>query len=291
MAIQSTPSSPVPERRGAQAYPPLRPLAPPPAMQVVTLAIPLDVNDAVETQPRRVAPTATKPVPRRDSLKRREALLRGKEGTRRRQRWENDHLIHNPHAVPPSKADWEPRPLHPKRTVPYQYASLWDHPDLQRRRNMASQKLDVSDKVPKDLKVRLKKAHGALGLLEALEREVRSFVMGAEATGTINNEDEDKDFNDVDSVDFGSEDSEEEIVFISKKLKKIELPVVEKVLLESRVEDPSASFGRWLVHSIASYYGLRSWSITSGNPAMRYAYVAKKPGPSMDIPKPLYMML
>lgn len=30
-----------------------------------------------------------KPIFRRDSLKRREALLKGKEGSRRRQRWEN----------------------------------------------------------------------------------------------------------------------------------------------------------------------------------------------------------
>lgn len=67
----------------------------------VTLAIPLDDHDA--------PPAATRPVPagaaaaeggyyrrkevlRRDSMKRREALLKGKEGSRRRQRWENGML-------------------------------------------------------------------------------------------------------------------------------------------------------------------------------------------------------
>ena len=30
---------------------------------------------------------------------------------------------------------------------------------------------------------------------------------------------------------------------------------------------------RWLVHSIASYYGLHTWSITVGDPARREAYV------------------
>lgn len=60
----------------------------------VVFDIPLDELDA----PARPAPATTtqvhtvykrkEPV-RRDSLKRREALLKGKEGSRRRQRWEN----------------------------------------------------------------------------------------------------------------------------------------------------------------------------------------------------------
>ena len=32
-------------------------------------------------------------------------------------------------------------------------------------------------------------------------------------------------------------------------------------------------FRRWLVHSIASYYGLKTWSVTVGDPARREAYV------------------
>lgn len=66
--------------------------------KTVTLTIPLDKHDeAKEARPRK------EPL-RRDSLKGREALLRGKEGSRRRQRWENgnyafpailpSHLIH-----------------------------------------------------------------------------------------------------------------------------------------------------------------------------------------------------
>ncbi len=63
----------------------------------VAFDIPLDELDA----PARPAPATTtqvhtvykrkEPV-RRDSLKRREALLKGKEGSRRRQRWENGML-------------------------------------------------------------------------------------------------------------------------------------------------------------------------------------------------------
>lgn len=67
----------------------------------VTLAIPLDEHDAPPAAARPVAAgTAAaeggyyrrKEPLRRDSLKRREALLKGKEGSRRRQRWENGTL-------------------------------------------------------------------------------------------------------------------------------------------------------------------------------------------------------
>ena len=34
---------------------------------------------------------------------------------------------------------------------------------------------------------------------------------------------------------------------------------------------------RWLVHSIASYYGLHTWSVTVGEPARREAYVGFRP--------------
>jgi hypothetical protein len=52
----------------------------------VTLSIPLEC-DAAAT-PSKTAYKRKEPL-RRDSLKRREALLKGKEGSRRRQRWEN----------------------------------------------------------------------------------------------------------------------------------------------------------------------------------------------------------
>lgn len=37
--------------------------------------------------------------------------------------------------------------------------------------------------------------------------------------------------------------------------------------------DAKAYLSRWLVHSIATYYGLRTWSVTVGDPARREAYV------------------
>lgn len=72
----------------------------------------------------------------------------------------------------------------------------------------------------------------------------------------------------------------------------------EKVVFESFVDDRGGIFGfvllffvswpvflcvcitdlvllgsRWIVHSLATYYGLRTWSVTVGDPARRVAYV------------------
>lgn len=56
----------------------------------VTLSIPLDkVNDDAAAAVKKVSGAGRPKVYQRDSQKRREALLKGKEGSRRRQRWEN----------------------------------------------------------------------------------------------------------------------------------------------------------------------------------------------------------
>lgn len=41
--------------------------------------------------------------------------------------------------------------------------------------------------------------------------------------------------------------------------------------------DRESLISRWLVHSIASYYGLHTWSVTVGDPARREAYVGFRP--------------
>ena len=73
----------------------------------VTLAIPPDEqHTARSTEPKETAPhrdatssgyTPRRKPLRRDSLERREALLKGKEGSRRRQRWENGSFL--PHTL------------------------------------------------------------------------------------------------------------------------------------------------------------------------------------------------
>ncbi|KAK8127764.1 hypothetical protein PG984_008872 [Apiospora sp. TS-2023a] len=126
------------------------------------LSIPLDginskpsvtIHDA-----RATGESIRRPLSRRDSMKRREALLKGNEGSRQRRRWENgtdfhppsllmthhrafaasanhippfcsamiDRLMHVPNAQPPQPFDWEPRATHPVHHVPYQIAAAWD---------------------------------------------------------------------------------------------------------------------------------------------------------------------
>lgn len=76
----------------------------------VTLAIPLDEHDAPSAAGHPVGASAAakeggyyrrKEPLRRDSMKRREALLKGKEGSRRRQRWENGMLGSLSSPLPP----------------------------------------------------------------------------------------------------------------------------------------------------------------------------------------------
>lgn len=255
---------------------PLTPAAAP------ALTIPLDSAESEEEANQAQKEQKKKKKLVRDSQTRREMLLKGKEGSRRRQRWENDRFLHNPAFVPPSADDFAPQPLYQKRTVPYQYASLWEHPKFPHR-PAPQHTLTDEDRIPRELRVRLKKARGALGLLERLEREVREFLLGGRE------EDEEED-DCEDSVHADEDSEEEEIVFVSKRAR-----MREKVLFQGVEGDKSASFGRWLVHSIAAYYGLQSYSVTEGkNPAVRYAYVAKT-SPAAEqqvkVPRPLYLML
>ncbi|RPA93826.1 hypothetical protein L873DRAFT_1815361 [Choiromyces venosus 120613-1] len=289
MAIDSSDQTP------SQPATPVAAILPTEHRMVTVLTSPTPVRTATLTIPlsRPTSPTPSKPTRpekptlRRDSLNRREALLRGQEGSRRRQRWENDRLLSNPHAIPPTASDWEVRPLYPRRHVPYEFASLYDHPKFPHK-VAAIPNHQAGEKMPKELKVRMKKTRGAIGLLKSLEEEVRKFVLG-EQDEVKAREEEEKD----DVVD---DESDEEIVFISRRAKQFQLKT-EKVLFESPVSDPGASFGRWLVHSIATYYGLKSWSITTGNPAKRIAYVGLKNDPKNSalvvkgIPKPLWLML
>lgn len=227
----------------------------------VAIDIPLDETEQKEEKPRtrgEAVHTVYKrrePI-RRDSLKRREALLKGKEGSRRRQRWENDRLLSNPHAQPPLPSDWEVRPTYPVQRVPYFLAPLWDaeYARKSEQRAMAKQASRVLDesataqKVTQELKAKLKRARGAKGLLQDLEVAVRDFVEQwenkqheLEAAGLI----------DADSSE------EEEIVFVGRNcVTRDELRLQQKqrswekdkLIFDSLVDDQGASFGYVSLH-------------------------------------------
>ncbi|KAF2019283.1 hypothetical protein BU24DRAFT_115922 [Aaosphaeria arxii CBS 175.79] len=260
----------------------------------VTLSIPLDDehhDPAPRSTPAAAAPKTTatatagdagyykrKEPLRRDSMKRRDALLKGKEGSRRRQRWENDHLLTNPHLTPPSPHDWEIHPTYPTTHVPYYLAPLWD---AGLARQSAARRAAKSSKgtsrtvqtapsapgiVPRELRERLKKARGAKGLLRDLEGEVRAFVEVWEERGRAAERD---------GLPVDPDSSDDEIVFVGRggKMREDEEVSREMKLFETPVSDQTGTFGRWLVHHIGTYYGLRTWSVTKGDPARREAYV------------------
>ncbi|KAH8690896.1 R3H-associated N-terminal domain-containing protein [Talaromyces proteolyticus] len=229
---------------------------------------------------------------RRDSLKRRESLLKGKEGSRRRQRWENDRLLTNPWAQPPAPSDWFVQPTHTRHDpLPYYLAPLWDTHFAYKEDSKSSSHTkgdknngDEKSRVSKEVRQSLKHARAARGMLQDLEEDIRQFLEkwnerqlqlreGSPAT--------ESDF----------EDSDEEIVFVGRNGQMYDAPTRkvpsqrldegeedgEKMVFESLAHDRGAVFGRWLVHSIATYYGLYTWSVTAGNPARRKAYVGLHP--------------
>ncbi|KAI9860269.1 MAG: hypothetical protein M1824_003270 [Vezdaea acicularis] len=260
---------------------------------------------------RRVSAAQKGELRRRDSLKRREALLKGKEGSRRRQRWENDRLLNNPYAQQPAKEDWEVHPTYPVHTVPYYLAPLWEaglkaraleRGELRnaRRRNTTNSNNNnksEAEHIPHALRAVFKKARSAKGLLTCLEEDVRSWLSSrwnaaqelspaAESASGLGNG--------IGNEDLLMESEDEEIVFVGRRsrgttplqesFQKVDLSTdaptqsqprtqLEMLVLRAPLEDQGAKFARFLLHNIAAYYGLRAWSITVGDPATREAYI------------------
>ncbi|OLN97533.1 hypothetical protein CCHL11_00935 [Colletotrichum chlorophyti] len=267
--------------------------------KTATVAIAADAPATQQTPIRR-------PLSRRDSQKKREALLKGNEGSRQRRRWENDRLVGVPNVQPPLPSDWEVHPTYPVQVVPYQIAQFWDSGLRQRiedktsnlqaqrkkqqRKNGSATGLGIGE-VPRDLRDTAKRTPAVKGWVRVLEEPVRSFL---------------KERNEQSDAEGDSED--EEIVFVGRKgmsaagkgWKKARREVGSEevdtgMVFDSLGDDESASFKRWLTHSISDYYGLESHSVTTGEPARRVVYVtlrdaSKRSGPKKHtaLPRPLW---
>ncbi|KAF2673449.1 hypothetical protein BT63DRAFT_421599 [Microthyrium microscopicum] len=225
-------------------------------------------------------PPLRRKTSRRDSMRRRDELLKGKEGSRRRQKWENDHLLGNPHVQPPLPTDWEVRPTYPVRTVPYYLATLWDAKRAEEervaatRKNKPTKRKELSQpeglgRVPKGLKDTMKRHRAAKTLLQELENEIREFVVAMHEGGQV-----------PDDAGIEVDADDDDFVLVDEKtLSPImsHFPTYEKLIFESPETDQSATFSRWLVHALGKYYGLDSWSVSvQGKPARREAYVGIK---------------
>ncbi|KAK9555753.1 hypothetical protein V6Z96_006272 [Aspergillus fumigatus] len=235
-----------------------------PAPVVHTGAVPRVklVTRESETQPVASVSFRRREPIRRDSLKRREALLKGKDGSRRRQRWENDRLLHNPWVEPPAPSDWAVQPTYPRHDpMPYYLAPLWDmkYAHLDRTSSQQTQKGTRHEKhrVPKELRMRLKHARAARGMLQDLEEDIRQFIQTwSEKQLMLRKEG-------LEDAPLSSEDeSEDEVVFVGRngqmhdspehktRLRELRANLSqhnerdgEKMVFESPVDDRAAGFG------------------------------------------------
>ncbi|CAM1511685.1 Fc.00g091980.m01.CDS01 [Cosmosporella sp. VM-42] len=291
------------------------------------LTIPIDAETKKEQQARNVdftedAVTPPKrPLSRRDSQRRRELLLKGKEGSRQRRRWENDRLVGVPNAQPPLPADWEVHPTHPIHRVPYQLAQFWDRgvrqsietKTLKLQATRKKQQLKTGSatglgvgEVPRDLRESAKRSPVVRTWVRALEEPVRQYLCRYMPV------DEDHHDGEVDSAAEEMDSEDEEIVFVGRNGAMRELREktarwkmarreVEKETVESGMvmdsfgdDESAAAFKRWLTHSISDYYGLESRSVTLSKPHRRVVYVGLKsvhrkgaPMPK-TLPRPLW---
>jgi hypothetical protein len=209
----------------------------------------------------------------------------------------------NPHAQPPQPSDWQIQPTHPVHHVPYYLAPLWDagyakQNAARKEREQRAKKhvvegaaAEAAGKVPKELREKLKRSKAAKGMLQDLEKEVRSFVekweikcQRMEERGIIEPDSEEED-----EIVFIGRNGEMSDARTSDEILELER---EKLVFDSEEGDHGAGFGyvlsplqipeqkltkilrRWLVHSLGQYYGLKTFSVTVG--ARREAYVAVK---------------
>ncbi|KAI0879414.1 R3H-associated N-terminal domain-containing protein [Hypoxylon argillaceum] len=204
------------------------------------LSIPLDETEVKKKRPAisiydaRARSSAITPPPRpssrRDSMKHREALLKGNEGSRQRRRWENDRLLHVPNAIPPEPQDYAPRPTHPVHHVPYGLAAAWElrvraeaevraAAALARRKQAHARTLlgdegGAPGRVPRELCQRAKKTPAVRAWVRSLEEPVRHYLVEREVArdgdpGLRTDDSESSSSSGLDSED-------EEIVFVGR---------------------------------------------------------------------------
>ncbi|KAK2605822.1 hypothetical protein QQS21_003776 [Conoideocrella luteorostrata] len=180
-ALQSLSVSPIARGTGTPLAIPIDDATP---SKKETRAIAFNISTDEHAVPRR-------PPSRRDSMKHREALLRGNEGSRQRRRWENDRLVGVPNVQPPLPTDWEVHPTHQVHRVPYQLAQFWDR-GIRKRIEEKTSKLQAVRKkqqlktgsatglgvgeVPRDLRETAKRTPAVRDWVRVLEQPVRQFL-------------------------------------------------------------------------------------------------------------------
>ncbi|BFZ62883.1 hypothetical protein YB2330_003993 [Saitoella coloradoensis] len=197
----------------------------------------------------------------RSTLRRRELLLQGKEGSRARRRFENSLLLNNPWATPPSREDWVPTPDSSRRFRRVE----WSLVERMEALNVGSKEGKSREQarsgvegVTKGLKARVKKAHVPADLIRSIEAELRTLL---EST-TCSNLDKTSPPTAV----------EEEIIFTPRRKCTTpsssasspsptpSTPLIELEFPLANIPEPEASYHRWILHQICTYYNVKSWS-------------------------------
>ncbi|KAI1312332.1 R3H-associated N-terminal domain-containing protein [Xylaria venustula] len=260
-----------------------------------------------------VTPPPPRPPSRRDSLKRREALLKGNEGSRQRRRWENDRLLHVPNVVPPEPQDYFPQPTYPINHIPYQIAAAWElrvrakveerNAALARRKQTHTRTLgdeSIAGRVPRELCQRAKKTPAVRTWVRTLEEPVRKYLVerdvAREGDASLKTDDSDSST--------GPDSEDDEIVFVGRngsmrdgkergkqatasniggrwKMARREekgsgATQDEGILFDAVGDEDGGAFRRWITHSISDYYGLQSRSVLVGEPKRKVVYVGIK---------------
>ncbi|ROT43001.1 hypothetical protein SODALDRAFT_355190 [Sodiomyces alkalinus F11] len=222
-----------------------------------------------------------------------------------------DRLIHVPNVQPPLPSDFAPHPTHPVQKVPYHLAAYWDREPKSGAAAPLRQRFDEKHQaqqarrkkqqlangsatglgagmVPRDLRDYAKRSPAVRNWLQHLEEPVRGFAQRQRAAEALAADEE----TDIDGLD--SED--EEIVFVGRKNQAAATAtraargwkratrevggsggaVESGVVFDDLGDDETAPFKRWLIHSLSTYYGLQSRSVTAGSPPRRVVYVGIK---------------
>lgn len=173
-----------------------------------------------------------------------------------------DRLLHNPWAEPPSSKDWDVQPTYPRHDpMPYYLAPLWDVHYAHIADRHSAKKCATAEnekhRIPKELRLRLKHARAARGMLQDLEEDIRLFIQNWNEKQVLLHG---QGLQDVPEYS-GTSDSEDEIVFVGRnrkmhdsaerkqKFRQLRDEVVaqserdEKMVFESLVDDRAAGFG------------------------------------------------
>ncbi|KAI1490993.1 R3H-associated N-terminal domain-containing protein [Biscogniauxia mediterranea] len=280
------------------------------------LSIPLDEHapkkPSVTIQDPRAKSSAITPPPRppsrRDSQRRREAILKGKEGSRQRRRWENDRLMHVPNVQPPEPFDWLPHPTYPVHNVPYQVAAFWDtriRAEVEdktaaaaRRKQTQTRTLGdehVMGRVPRELFQRAKKTPAVKTWVRSLEEPVRRYLIEREVAKERASEEDDESTEDEEIVFVGRNGSMRDGWKKARREDKGKNTQDEGMVFDALGDEDGGAFRRWITHSISDYYGLHSRSVFVGNPARKAVYVGVKelktghaPPVRFELPRPLW---